>query len=352
MGRYRPPSSLDSALATTAAAKDKHPLGARARKSNVGILTVRFEMPFAIWCSTCPAKSHNCLIGQGVRFNAEKKRVGNYFSTPIWSFRMKHTTCGGWIEIRTDPKSTEYIVTEGARRRDIGDDALVSERTGGIVLPTGPEAEKEKARQDAFVALEGKAALKMQAKTDATRIEDLRSLKERDWRDPDASGRKLRAAFRVGRKTREKNAILTSQLQDKLSLGIDLLDENEDDRRRAGLVDFGANINSTTERDLELKTGAKPLFALPSARKLQEEPSTRLEILQRELTGNTRALIDPFTVGNTPARDPRSKPKGLHSRRTLSTNTALTTLPADGTLGDSDEPSHKPILSLVDYPSD
>ena len=34
----------------------KQALGARAAKLSRGILTVRFEMPFAIWCLTCEAR--------------------------------------------------------------------------------------------------------------------------------------------------------------------------------------------------------------------------------------------------------------------------------------------------------
>ena len=40
----------------------------------------------------------------GVRYNAEKKKIGNYFSTPIYSFRCKCHLCDGWFEIQTDPK--------------------------------------------------------------------------------------------------------------------------------------------------------------------------------------------------------------------------------------------------------
>ncbi len=35
-------------------------------------------MPFNIWCGTC--KAH---IAMGVRYNAEKKAIGNYFSTRV-----------------------------------------------------------------------------------------------------------------------------------------------------------------------------------------------------------------------------------------------------------------------------
>jgi len=43
-------------------------------------------------------------IGMGVRYNAEKKKIGNYYSTPIYSFRCKCHLCSGWFEIQTDPK--------------------------------------------------------------------------------------------------------------------------------------------------------------------------------------------------------------------------------------------------------
>ena len=46
----------------------QHPLRERAKKLGEGILIIRFEMPFNVWCGKC-----NHLIGKGVRFNAEKK---------------------------------------------------------------------------------------------------------------------------------------------------------------------------------------------------------------------------------------------------------------------------------------
>ena len=40
----------------------------------------------------------------GVRYNAEKKKIGNYYSTPIYSFRCKCHLCDNWFTIETDPK--------------------------------------------------------------------------------------------------------------------------------------------------------------------------------------------------------------------------------------------------------
>jgi len=37
-------------------------------------------------------------------YNAEKKKVGEYITTPIWSFRMKCHLCTNYIEIKTEPK--------------------------------------------------------------------------------------------------------------------------------------------------------------------------------------------------------------------------------------------------------
>jgi uncharacterized membrane protein len=35
-------------------------------------------MPYNIWCGGC-----HSMIAKGVRFNAEKKQVGNYYSTKV-----------------------------------------------------------------------------------------------------------------------------------------------------------------------------------------------------------------------------------------------------------------------------
>lgn len=60
-------------------------------------------MPYNIWCGTCG--NH---IGMGVRYNAEKTKIGNYFTTPIYQFRMKCHLCDGHFEIKTDPKVRIY----------------------------------------------------------------------------------------------------------------------------------------------------------------------------------------------------------------------------------------------------
>lgn len=95
----------------------KHALGDRARKIDQGILITRFELPFNIWwyalvifsilkyiCSQRRSGTCDNHIGMGVRYNAEKKKIGSYYSTPIFSFRCKCHLCDAWFEIHTDPK--------------------------------------------------------------------------------------------------------------------------------------------------------------------------------------------------------------------------------------------------------
>lgn len=95
-----------------------HALRERANKLHLGILIIRFEMPYNIWCEGC--KNH---IGMGVRsvnqlyffyslllwfksinrYNAEKTKVGMYYSTPVYQFRFKCHLCPNYIIMKTDP---------------------------------------------------------------------------------------------------------------------------------------------------------------------------------------------------------------------------------------------------------
>ena len=55
-----------------------HALRERAKKLHLGILIIRFEMPYNIWCDGCG--NH---IGMGVRYNAEKTKVSLSLDTAV-----------------------------------------------------------------------------------------------------------------------------------------------------------------------------------------------------------------------------------------------------------------------------
>ena len=296
MGRYVPPD-LEGTASFNQASGKRHPLGVRARKlKSEGILTVRFECPFPIWCSNCKPEQ---IIGQGVRFNAEKKKVGNYYTTPIWSFRFKHTVCGQWVEVRTDPKNTEYVVLEGGRRRDTGEDKVLD----GEVRVGLTEEDKQRLKRDGgFGALEKKVEDKQRLLSERGRLEELAKRSHRDWEDPYEQSKRLRREFRIGRRMRKEAEVKGESLKDKLSLGIDLVAEQEEDAIRATLIDFAAPNEGETD--------TRPMFPHdrpPSKLNIAKERgkrgrhssplsqfSDRKLRLQERLSGNSRATVDPF----------------------------------------------------------
>ncbi|KAA8613913.1 DUF572 domain-containing protein [Pyrenophora tritici-repentis] len=290
MGRYYPPDATNPPTFNSSS----HPLGTRARKLPQGILTVRFELPFAVWCNTCKPSA---IIGQGVRFNAEKKKVGNYYSTPVWSFRMKHSACGGWWEIRTDPAKSEYVVCEGARRREYGGmDDEGGEGEGRFLT----EEEREKRRGDAFAGFEGKVEEKGVERELKERVEELYDISE-VWRDPYDVNAKLRGEFRKKRKVWRKEDRHKEGMQEKFSLGLDIADETEGDRTRAALVEFGAaGGDAGTWKPLfsdstNTETAVEPVQKTKKLKAEAKAEESRLG-LQKRLITNTKAAVDPFLL--------------------------------------------------------
>ncbi|OJK02669.1 hypothetical protein ASPACDRAFT_39981 [Aspergillus aculeatus ATCC 16872] len=346
MGRYVPPDQ--EGTTTGNALHKKHPLGARARHlKTTGALTVRFEMPFAVWCTTC--RPHETLIGQGVRFNAEKKPVGRYHSTPVYSFRMKHAACGGWIEIRTDPRNTEYVVVEGGRRRDYGG---ADEHDGGEILVGGVGLGAGQSKEvDPFARLEGKVEDKRLGDGERERILELQARQARDWEDPYENSRRLRRGFREVRKGLEKKEADTQLLRDKLSLGIEVVDETEEDRVRAGLVEFGAERGSTTG------TRLKPLFApgkpSRSTGKVGDALENRKALFRNELRGNTRAAVDPFLSSDSSEWRPESKRRRtVASSRLAEEEARESSATPDSESARAAEATPLASAGLVDYASD
>lgn len=324
MGRYVPPD-VEGTTTGNKLHKKKPPSFSRD-----GTQTVRFEMPFAIWCEHCEkAKSKPTPIGQGVRFNAAKRKVGMYHTTPIFAFRMRHAECAGAIEIRTDPQNTAYVVTEGARKRDTGEDAASSS------APILTDKEREGLRNNAFAKLEKTIEDRQVLAQAKERIGELEHESARKWEDPYERNRQLRNAFRVGRKEREHNAQATEDLRDRMSLGIDLVAASEDDARRASLVDFGPSSNDG--EPMGRRALAKPLFASSAdssgkdtkdegkntKKRLKSEVAAaqRRDNLVSEIVGNTRVAHDPFLSldrntgesAKTPLRIPGVKRKRVGS---------------------------------------
>ncbi|CAN5971762.1 unnamed protein product, partial [Sphagnum jensenii] len=213
----------------------QHPLRERAKKIDQGILVIRFEMPYNIWCGGCQS-----MIAKGVRFNAEKKQVGNYYSTKIWSFKMKAPCCKQEIEIQTDPKNCEYVVVSGAEKKTEDYDEVDAET---VLLPAVEDRGK---LVDPFYQLEHMGEDVAKAKKEAPLLVRLQQSSDLKHSDNYARNKALRADLRAQKKRVTKEETEAR----KKGLGIRLLPLTQDDITQAANVTFALkfDINRRNKR--------------------------------------------------------------------------------------------------------
>ncbi|KAJ3538839.1 hypothetical protein NM688_g6458 [Phlebia brevispora] len=252
--KYYPPDYDPEKHKSLNAYRGIHALGDRARKIDQGVLITRFELPFNIWCGTC--ESH---IGMGVRYNAEKKKIGNYYSTPIFSFRCKCHICGGWFEIQTDPKNTRYVVVSGARQKE--EDWNPEENGGFAVHDTDPNA----APIDPLAALEKSTdAQNHMNKVQVPRLEALQSLSDHYGTDPYSLSAKARKRFREVKKVEKEQQAADDQVKGKYGLPEELkLSRETDDLRTEAKEEWSRARKELAERESKKRrleiTGRIPL---------------------------------------------------------------------------------------------
>lgn len=276
MGRYRPYDS-DPRKESFNARTGTHALGKRAHKADQGILVVRFELPFNVWCDNCGAH-----IGQGVRFNAEKKRIGEYYSTPIFSFKCKTACCQSYMVILTDPKNTRYVVESGARQQNSDWDP--AENGGFAIHDDGKASTSALPPADAFSALEKSISDKAIAKTRASRTEELQELANNRAQDPYTLNAVLRSQFRKGRRERTVSAKRNEELRGRIgwNTDVDLIGETEADKEEGSRI-------WAEEKDAK----ARSIKSIPmkTASKTKTEAISSLAARLRANTGKRR---NPF----------------------------------------------------------
>jgi len=218
-----------------------HALRERARKLHMGILIIRFEMPYNIWCDGCG--NH---IGMGVRYNAEKKKIGMYYSTPLYQFRMKCHLCDNHFEIKTDPANLDYVIVSGARRQENRWDPKQNEQ---VV----PETKEVSCRlyDDAMYKLEHGMEDKKVAKSRDSALEGAIALNESIWKDDYSSNCAVRALFRERKKELKKKQTGDHALLKKTGLDIDLVNEHEDDIKLAKLLTHKKDVRKKGSTELK-----------------------------------------------------------------------------------------------------
>lgn len=223
----------------------QHALRERARKIDQGILIIRFEMPYNIWCGGCEA-----MIAKGVRFNAEKKQVGNYYSTKIWSFSMKSPCCKHDIVIQTDPKNCEYVIISGARRKIEEYDPEDAET---LELPADDDKGK---LVDPFYRLEHQEEDLRKKKEDEPVLVRLQRVSDSRHADDYSLNKALRARLR-GQKKRVAEEEGASK---KRGLSIRLLPSSQEDAAVASHVKFSSKFEKS-RRDKRALISASSIFS-------------------------------------------------------------------------------------------
>ncbi|XP_067677962.1 coiled-coil domain-containing protein 130 homolog [Haliotis asinina] len=286
----------------------QHPLRERARKLGQGILVIRFEMPYNIWCGGC-----NSHIGMGVRYNAEKSKTGNYYSTPIYKFRMKCHLCDNYFEIQTDPKNHDYVILSGARRKEQRWDPKENEQ----IVPEDKAVQKKLAT-DAMYKLEHGSDDHQRGRSIHHNLNHIEESRE-DWKEDYLLNKALREKFREEKKAIKASESSDRSLLDKSSLDIKLLDEEDQDRKMAGLIKYSVTESYDEKQKQKRKAiESRPIFE-PSNKLLKTNQSpdmlkaSRSAEIQKKLgISSTGGNKNPF---DSPSIIRASKPHTLGIRK-------------------------------------
>ncbi|XP_062967409.1 probable splicing factor YJU2B isoform X2 [Cynocephalus volans] len=288
VNKYYPPDFNPEKHGSLNRYHNSHPLRERARKLSQGILIIRFEMPYNIWCDGC--KNH---IGMGVRYNAEKKKVGNYYTTPIYRFRMKCHLCVNYIEMQTDPANCDYVIVSGAQRKEERWDMVENEQ----VLTTEHE-KKQKLETDAMFRLEHGEADRSTLKKALPTLSHIQEA-QNAWKDDFALNSMLRRQFREKKKAIQEEEERDQALQAKASLAIPLVPETEDDRRLAALLRFHT-LDSYEDKQKLKRTEIISRSWFPSTPGPSTSSGSKASSVLKKLVQSRRATpaSSPVTVGD------------------------------------------------------
>ncbi|KAF6168940.1 hypothetical protein GIB67_038437 [Kingdonia uniflora] len=245
----------------------QHALRERARKLDQGILIIRFEMPYNIWCGGC-----NSMIAKGVRFNAEKKQVGNYYSTKIWSFAMKAACCKHEIVIQTDPKNCEYVIISGAQRKTEDYDVEDAET---FELP----ADEVKGKlADPFYRLEHQEEDLHKKKEAEPVLVRLQRVSDARHSDDYSINKALRDRLR-GQKKRVAEEEVVSR---KMGLGLRLLPSSEEDALTAKRIKFTPKFEKN-KKEIRAAIKSSSIFPQRLGSSISTKKQSDLESKRRKI---------------------------------------------------------------------
>uniref|UniRef100_A0AAY5JXM8 Probable splicing factor YJU2B n=1 Tax=Esox lucius TaxID=8010 RepID=A0AAY5JXM8_ESOLU len=181
-----------------------------------------------------PGNCPRAFLSSGVRYNAEKKKVGNYYTTPIYRFRMKCHLCVNYIEMQTDPATCDYVIVTGAQRKEERWDMADNEQ-----ILTTEHSEKEKLETDPMYKLDHGGKDKEKLRKALPSLSELQDHKA-GWKDDFVLNSTLRRKFRTEKKVMAEEEEKDNCVRKRTNLSIPLLPEKEEDRKLAALLTYTA----------------------------------------------------------------------------------------------------------------
>eukprot|EP00118_Oscarella_pearsei_P001715 m.8236 g.8236 ORF g.8236 m.8236 type:complete len:310 (+) comp20435_c0_seq1:38-967(+) len=221
--------------------RNSHPLRERAKRLHEGILRIRFELPYNIWCGGC-----GNMVGMGVRYNADKSKTGMYYSTPIYKFRMKCHLCDNYFEIETDPKNCEYVILCGASRKNERWEQPDNE--GHSV----DREESHKIADNPMYKLEHGIQDQRRAKEEVPRLSQIEKMQDAKY-DDFKLNQQLRRKFRGEKKEIKVVKDRDNALLAKASLEIALVDEDPEDVKQASKIFFHSKVKEMRSKQRAIK---------------------------------------------------------------------------------------------------
>jgi Saf4/Yju2 protein len=281
---------------------------------------VRFELPYDGFCLGCGAH-----VSRGTRFNAEKIKKGNYFSTVIWEFKMKCRICAKQeFIIKTNPKEQAFDYVDGIHKQ-LKDFDTSEAGTAGII---DIDHANEVSNSLGLDRLQTIATGKIKALSEHEQLQAILRINENAYLDDAANNSSARANFRMDRC--QKNSRLDDASKLGWRRGMELLSENTlGDIVVAKSTTFGSGKQQESE-NFRLVRKASIFEAQPKAKKQKRFREVFPDCISSSKVKSEAAHVpEPIATPTTTKR--RSKMKVVLATNLGYTSiTALASIPSTG----------------------
>jgi coiled-coil domain-containing protein 130 len=192
---------------------------------------VRFELPYDGFCQGCGAH-----VSKGTRFNAQKTKAGNYFSTTIWKFNMKCRACASQeFVIRTNPSGQSFEFVQGIHKHvqefdttEAGTAGVIETNLGNKSFPSSTEPHHITEFVTALDRLQTIATNRVKILSEHEQLKELLTVNASAYLFDSSNNATIRANFRVDRKHKNDRLMSASKLGWKVGMELLLGDTTEE----------------------------------------------------------------------------------------------------------------------------